>query len=58
MKKRHAKSFYYCLTFTIEFEFENDTVYIAYSNPYPYSSIISNILSLEMQLKDNNDLDK
>ena len=44
-KKR--KRYFYCLTFEIEFEHDNDHVYFAYSTPYQYSSIFYHMLQLE-----------
>ena len=44
-----AKSNYYCLSFTYNFRYENDLVYFAYSIPYTYSDLISDLEVLQVQ---------
>jgi cytosolic carboxypeptidase protein 2/3 len=39
---------YYTLTFTYEFEYENDAVYFAYSVPYTYTDLLDDIVAIEM----------
>lgn len=39
---------YYTLTFTYEFEFDQDTVFFAYSVPYTYSDLTDDLLMIEM----------
>ena len=41
---------YYALTFTLKFDHDKDTVFIAFSRPYKYSKIILNIMKLENKL--------
>ena len=47
---RLRRSFYQ-LNFEIEFPYEDDTVYIAYSRPYPYSQIITHMFETEIKLE-------
>ena len=49
-KKR--KRYFYCLSFELEFDHDNDNVYLAYSTPYQYSSIFYHMLQLEQNLID------
>lgn len=39
---------YYTLTFIYEFEFDQDTVFFAYSVPYTYSDLTDDLLMIEM----------
>jgi murein tripeptide amidase MpaA len=41
---------YYCLSFTLTFDYNKDTVFIAYSRPYKYTSLILDILKAENAL--------
>lgn len=38
------------MNFEVEFPFDDDTIYLAYSRPYPYSEIIAHMLSVEAKL--------
>lgn len=38
------------MNFEIEFPYENDTVYLAYSRPYQYTKIIANMFEIESRL--------
>ena len=38
------------MNFELEFPYEDDTVYLAYSWPYPYSKIIAHMFSVEEKL--------
>lgn len=42
---------YYCLSFTLKFDYDDDTVFIAYSRPYKFSKVISDIVDLEAQMQ-------
>lgn len=46
IKKRTA-GHYYTLTFSVNFEYDNDTVYFAHSYPYTYSDLQRYLLKLE-----------
>ena len=41
---------YYCLTFTLMFDHSDDTVFIAYSRPYKFSKIITDIVDIEASM--------
>jgi hypothetical protein len=47
---RKRRRYFYCLTFQVDFEYEDDVVYFAYSTPYPYSQMYINMLNLENEL--------
>ena len=49
--QKKGKSSFYELTFTLEFENDKDTVYIAYSVPYTYTRLFMNILKTEHDLR-------
>ena len=38
------------MNFELEFPYEDDSVYLAYSKPYPYSQIIAHMLETEERL--------
>ena len=38
---------YYCLSFSLKFDNDDDTVFIAYSRPYKFSKMITDIVDLE-----------
>ena len=40
------------MNFEIEMPYADDTVYLAYSQPYPYSKIIAHMFDIEHQLSD------
>ena len=44
------KRYFYQMNFEIEFPYNNDTVYLAYSRPYPYTEVITRMLELENKL--------
>ena len=35
------------MNFELEFPYEDDTIYLAYSRPYPYSQIIAHMFNIE-----------
>ena len=39
------------MNFDLELPYEDDTVYIAYSRPYPYSQIIAHMFETEDRLE-------
>ena len=39
IKKEHVWCHFYTLTFSYKFNYDNDTVYFAYSYPYTYSDL-------------------
>ena len=45
------KRFFYQMNFDLDFPYEDDTVYIAYSVPYQYSKIIARMFEFEKKLK-------
>ena len=49
--KKKRKFYYYALVFDIEFENDDDIVYFAFSQPYSYSQVISEILDKEEEIK-------
>ena len=50
MKKFKDNAYYYSLSFTLSFDYNKDTVFIAYARPYKYSSLILNLLKNENAL--------
>eukprot|EP00356_Strombidium_inclinatum_P001494 CAMPEP_0170508728 /NCGR_PEP_ID=MMETSP0208-20121228/63215_1 /TAXON_ID=197538 /ORGANISM="Strombidium inclinatum, Strain S3" /LENGTH=430 /DNA_ID=CAMNT_0010791783 /DNA_START=277 /DNA_END=1568 /DNA_ORIENTATION=+ len=50
VKKFRETVYYYCLSFTIEFDFSDDTVFIAYSRPFTYSRICHDVIDKETGL--------
>ena len=40
------------MTFDLEFPYKDDTVYLAYSRPYPYSKILASMFEQEEYLRD------
>ena len=48
--KKFGEQSYYSLSFSLSFDYNNDTVFIAYSRPYTYSKIILDILKNEHSL--------
>lgn len=49
--KKKKIYYYYSLIFEVEFEYDNDTVLFAFSQPYTYTQIMREILSLEQQIQ-------
>jgi len=47
-----ARAPYFCLSFTLTFDYADDTVFIAYSQPYKLSKIMLEIVKRENQLMD------
>ena len=47
MKKRY----FYQMDFELELPYNDDTVYIAYSRPYPYSKILASMFELEEKMQ-------
>ena len=43
----YRKRYFYQMNFDIEFPFHDDTVYLAYSRPYPYSEILTRMFEFE-----------
>jgi cytosolic carboxypeptidase protein 2/3 len=39
---------YYTLTFTYEFEYDNDAVHFAYAVPFTYTDLLDDIAAIEM----------
>ena len=48
--KKKKVFYYYALVFNVTFEHDDDIVYFAFSQPYPYTQIISEILEREEDL--------
>ena len=44
---RIRKRWFYQMNFELEFPYSDDTVYLAYSRPYPYSKILAEMFSVE-----------
>ena len=49
--KKKRKFYYYALVFDVEFEDDQDIVYFAFSTPYSYSQVVSEILDKEEEIK-------
>ncbi len=49
--KKKRKFYYYALVFEVEFEHDEDIVYFAFSQPYSYAQIFSEVLEKEEELK-------
>lgn len=49
--KKKRKFYYYALVWEMEFEKEDDVVYFAFSQPYSYSLVLSDILDKEEEIK-------
>ena len=47
IRKGETKRFYYTLTFTYDFEYDNDTVFFAYCFPYSYKDLKKDISEIE-----------
>lgn len=45
--KKKRKFYYYALVFEVEFENDEDIVYFAFSQPYSYSQVVSEIFDKE-----------
>lgn len=45
---RRKRRYFYCLTFKVEFDYDDDKVYFAYSRPYPYSKIYTEVINTEI----------
>eukprot|EP00347_Sterkiella_histriomuscorum_P002278 403368770 len=52
---KRRKRYFYCLTFQVEFDYDDDVVYFAYSTPYPYSKIYLEMLQFEQQIIENSE---
>ena len=50
VKKTKENEQYFCLSFTLTFDYAKDTVHIAYSRPYKYTQIILDLLKNEKAL--------
>ena len=51
MKKK--RRYFYCLTFKVDFDYDDDEVYFAYSTPYTYTQTFIQMINLENQLIDS-----
>lgn len=49
--KKKRKFYYYALVFDVEFETDLDIVYFAFSTPYSYSQVVSELLDKEAEIK-------
>jgi len=49
--KKKRKFWYYALVYDHEFEHDDDVVYFAFSQPYSYSQVMSEILDKEDEIK-------
>ena len=49
--KKKKRFYYYSLNFEVRFEHDDDIVYFAFSQPYPYSQVMAEILEKEETLK-------
>jgi hypothetical protein len=58
VKKFADRAPYYCLSFTLQFDFSNDTVFIAYSRPYKFSKIMLDVIQIESKLMDQSKQNK
>ena len=45
------KRYFYQMNFELEFPYANDTVYLAYSQPYTYSQILAHMFEIENKLE-------
>lgn len=45
--KKKKRFYYYALVFNVKFDHDDDIVYFAFSQPYPYSQIVSEIIQTE-----------
>ena len=50
-KNENSTKSFYTLTFTLEFEYSNDTMYIAYAYPYTYSDLSDVLTKIETDEK-------
>jgi hypothetical protein len=55
MKRKNA-GYYYTLTFSMQFDHDNDVVYLAHCYPYTYTDIVRYLNHLEMDPKRKNRL--
>ena len=53
-KKKSGGGFYYCLSFSFEFEYEDDEVYFAHCFPYTYRDL-KEFLNKKLMMKNKND---
>ena len=49
--KKKKRFYYYALVFNVEFEHDDDTVFFAFSQPYPYTQILTEIMQVEDEIK-------
>ena len=54
IKRKGSSNNYYTATFTLDFEYDNDTVYIAYCYPYTFTDLQRYLRSLELDPKRRN----
>jgi cytosolic carboxypeptidase protein 2/3 len=57
MKRKNA-GYYFTLTFSVTFENDNDTVYLAHSYPYTYTDLCRYLNQLESDPKRKNRMRK
>lgn len=50
VKNFEARAPYYCLQFVISFDHDDDTVFIAYSRPYKFTKMITDLVEIENDL--------
>ena len=48
---RIRKRWFYQMTFDLEFPYKDDTVFLAYSRPYPYSKVLASVFDQEEYLR-------
>jgi len=53
MKRKNA-GYYYTLTFSASFKYDNDTIYFAHCYPYTYTDLVRYINALEQDPKKKN----
>ena len=49
--KKKRTYYFYALVFEVEFEFDDDEVFFAFSQPYTYSQIVRDVLTFENNLQ-------
>ena len=47
MRPNKKENLFYTLTFILDFEYDNDTVYIAYAYPYTYSDLLQDLKEIQ-----------
>jgi hypothetical protein len=57
-KKMKRQFYYYALSFEVDFQYDKDTVYFAFSQPYPYTQMVKDVLDVENQIRLNDSCDQ